>query len=174
MRFCSIPLVLTAVVALTGFASFAEEGAPSEFHRHHFGGLLAGSHNTEKNGFTAGGDYEFRFVRQFGVMATGEYVGGGFREDLFALTAVVHPWHGLKLQAGPGFEHELNRHEVAGEAGSEVLHHEATRKLLRIGGGYDIEVGKHMTIGPDIAVDFLKGEKVFVYGITIGLGFSGR
>lgn len=122
---------------------------------------------------TVGGDYEFRFVRQFGVMATGEYVGGGFREDLFAFTGVVHPKKGLKLQAGPGFERELNRHEPAG-AESEAVHHEATRALFRIGGGYDIEVGKHMTIGPDIAVDFLKGEKVFVYGVTIGFGFGSK
>lgn len=171
MRFHSLTLVLAASLALTGSAVLAEEGhASNEFHRHHFGGLLAGSHNTEKNGLTVGGDYEFRFVKQFGVMATGEYVGGGFREDLFAFTGVVHPWKGLKLQAGPGFERELKKHETAGEP----VHGEATRALFRVGGGYDIEVGKHMTIGPDIAVDFLKGEKVFVYGITIGFGFGGK
>lgn len=173
MRFHSLSLVLLAAVALTGTAAFAQEEGSSEFHRHHFGGLLAGSHNTEKNGLTVGGDYEYRFVRKFGVMATGEYVGGGFREDLFAFTAVVHPWKGLKLQAGPGFERELNRKE-AEIAEGETLTNSANRALFRIGGGYDIEVGKHMTIGPDFAVDILKGEKVFVYGITIGFGFSGR
>ena len=104
-------------------------------------------------------------------MATGEYVGGGFREDLFAFTAVAHPWHGLKFPAGPGFEHELKHHETTE---GEAVHHEATRKLLRLGAGYDFEVGKHMTIGPDFAFDLLKGEKVFVYGITIGFGFSGK
>jgi hypothetical protein len=173
MRFHSLLFVPLAAVALTATAALAQEEGSAEFHRHHFGGLLAGSHNSERNGFTTGGDYEFRFVRHFGVMATGEYVGGGFREDLFAFTAVVHPWKGLKLQAGPGFDHELKKKEAA-EAGAELMHHDSTRGLFRIGLGYDVEVGRHMTIGPDFALDILKGDKVFVYGITIGFGFSGR
>lgn len=155
-------------------AVFAEEHSAEEYHRHHIAALVSGSDSGEKNGFTIGGDYEFRFARPIGVTVTGEYVGGSFREDLVAFTATAHPWRGLKLQAGPGFDHELRRHETESAEGEEVAHHKVNRALFRVGAGYDIEVGKNMTIGPDFAYDILKGEKVFVYGITIGFGFGHR
>ncbi len=187
MRLFSIPAMIAAAALLVpvGFAQEAKdetkgghkeeqkEKEAEEWHRHHIGILMAGSHNTERNGFTPGVDYEFKFVWKFGVMATYEHVGGGFREDLFAFTAAVHPWKGLKIQAGPGFEREVADHEVApheGEAGESG----GRRALLRLGAGYDWEVGKYMTIGPDFAFDFLHGEKVFVYGLTIGFGFGPR
>lgn len=163
-----------ALLALSIPAAFAEEHSAEEYHRHHVAALVLGSHSGEKNGFTVGGDYEFRFARPIGVTVTGEYVGGGFREDLVAFTATVHPWKGLKLQAGPGFDHELRRHETEAAEGESAAHQKVNRALFRVGGGYDIEVGKNMTIGPDFAYDILKGERVVVYGVTIGFGFGRR
>ena len=160
-----------AFVTLTISTALAEEHAAEHYHRHHFAALISGSHSGEKNGFTIGGDYEFRFARPLGFTVTGEYVGGSFREELVAFTATAHPWKGLKLQAGPGFDHELRRHE-AGHAEGVVVHHKVNRALFRVGAGYDIEVGKHLSLGPDFAYDILKGERVFVYGITIGFGFG--
>lgn len=166
----AVPL---ALLALAVPAALAEEHAAEHYHRHHFAALISGSHSGEKNGFTIGGDYEFRFARLLGVTATGEYVGGSFREDLVAVTATVHPWKGLKLQAGPGFDHELRRHEP--EHGvAEPVHHKVNRALFRVGAGYDFEISKHVSVGPDFAYDILKGERVFVYGIMIGFGFGER
>ena len=104
---------------------------------------------------------------------TGEFVGGGFREDLWAFTANLHPWKGLKLQAGGGFEQELNSHSAEVRT-SETEHEKSVRGLFRVGVGYEIELGKHWTIGPDFAFDMLKGEHVFVYGVTIGFGFGSK
>jgi len=164
------PLVLLAFAVP---AALAEEHAAERYHRHHFAGLISGSHSGDKNGLTVGGDYEFRLIRPLGVTVTGEYVGGGFREDLVAFTATVHPWKGLKLQAGPGFDHEMRRPE-GGHSDAEPAHHKVNRALFRVGGGYDIEIGKNMTIGPDFAYDILKGERVLVYGITFGFGAGAR
>lgn len=164
---------LLALLALAVPAAVAEEHAAEHYHRHHFAALLSGSHSGVKNGFTIGGDYEFRFARSLGFTVTGEYVAGDFREDLVAFTATVHPWKGLKLQAGPGFDHELRRHEAEHVEEAQV-HHKVNRALFRVGAGYDFELGKHMSIGPDFAYDILKGERVFVYGITIGFGFGER
>ena len=163
---------LVALLALPLPALPADEHEAEEYHRYHIAGLLAGSHTEGKNGVTAGGDYEFRFVRHLGAAVTGEYVGGGFREDLVAFTAGAHPWKGLKLQAGPGFDRELHRNEAESAEVGEAGDHKVTRALFRIGGGYDFEISKNMTVGPDFAYDILKGEKVFVYGVTIGFGFG--
>lgn len=167
MRLYYLPLLL-----LLAWPACAQREESSEYHRHHLALLLGGSHNTEKNGSTAGGDYEFRFTRAFGVIATGEYVGGGFREDVFAFTPAVHPWRGLKLLAGAGFDRELARHDAA-RAGEDA-HDKNVRALFRFGGGYDFHLGRGFTAGPDFAIDFLKGEKVLVYGINIGFGFQRR
>ncbi|MBI4890744.1 MAG: hypothetical protein HY821_08985 [Acidobacteria bacterium] len=175
MRLLSLAAMFSAAALLVPAVSAQEqkEKEAEEYHRHHFGILMAGSHNTEKNGFTPGADYEFRFLRHLGVMATYEHVGGGFREDLLALTAAVHPWKGLELQIGPGWERETGKHEATAQEGSST-ESGGRRALLRLGVGYDWEIGKHMTIGPDFAFDFLHGEKVFVYGVTIGFGFRAR
>lgn len=164
---------LLALLALAAPAAVAEEHAAEHYHRHHFAALISGSHSGEKDGFTIGGDYEFRFARPLGLTVTGEYVAGSFREELVVFTATAHPWKGLKLQAGPGFDHELRRHETEHSEGA-ATHQKVNRALFRIGAGYDIEVGKHMSIGPDLAYDILKGQRVFVYGVTIGFGFSDR
>jgi len=148
----------------------AQEKEGEGYHRHHVGALFGGSHNTEKNGFTVGGDYEFRWSRPVGLMVTGEYVAGAFREDLWAVTAAIHPWKGLKLQAGPGFEQEFPARRAA-EAESAEEHGKRVRGLFRFGAGYEFEVNERMTIGPDFAFDILKGERVFVYGIVVGFGF---
>jgi hypothetical protein len=168
-------ITLTLTALLLPFAALAEEHHGAEYHRHHIAALVSGSHAEGKNGLTLGGDYEFRFSRYVGVMATAEYVGGGFREDLFAFTASFHPWKQLKIQAGPGFERELKHEEAATHStGEESVPESGRRGLFRFGAGYDFEINKHMTIGPDFAFDILKGEKVFVYGITIGFGFKSK
>lgn len=77
----------------------------------------------------------------------------------------------MKLQAGPGFDHELRRHE---SELAEEIHLRTNRGLFRVGAGYDFAIGKGLTIGPDFAYDILKGERVVVYGITIGFGFGGK
>jgi hypothetical protein len=152
-----------------------QEGTELEkgHHRHHVAFLAGGSHNTKKDGDTFGVDYEYRFVNRFGLLTTYEHVGGDFREDLMAFTASWHPWKGLRLVAGPGFDREPRESEALHEH-APVIGGKRTRGLFRLGGGYDIQLPHGFTIGPDLAVDILKGEKVFVYGVNIGFGFGRR
>lgn len=177
-------LIYPSLIALAAACPLlAQHGGHSareaeEIHRHHFAVLAAGSHNTKKDGSTIGADYEYRFNHPLGVLASFEYVGGDFREEVFALTAAWHPWKGLRLIAGPGFDRELRRAEEVHQAGSghavAVEHPGRHRALFRTGAAWEFHWKEHLTFGPEIAVDILKGEKVFVYGINVGWGFGRR
>lgn len=165
--------ILIPLIALPALAQHEAYGNGEAHHRHHFAFLAGGSHNTHKDGDTFGADYEYRFAHRVGLLTTYEHVGGDFREDLMAFTAAWHPWKGLRLTAGPGFDREPQ--ESLEAHGSEPHEgHKRTRGLFRVGGGYDFHLPRGFTIGPDLAVDILKGEKVFVYGINIGFGFGRR
>ncbi|MGB9609837.1 MAG: hypothetical protein ACPL7M_02610 [Bryobacteraceae bacterium] len=170
MRASSLLLALLLAAPCT-FGQHEERAAEEGHHRHHVAFLAGGSHNTEKNGDTFGADYEFRFARRAGILATYEHVGGDFREDLMAFTAAVHPWKGLRLAAGPGFDREPREREGGAEAVPAEMG-KRVRGLFRVGGGYDFHLPHGFTIGPDLAVDILKGEKVLVFGINIGFGFG--
>ncbi|MCS7042796.1 MAG: hypothetical protein NZR01_08390 [Bryobacteraceae bacterium] len=169
------PVLLFLALILALPISAQQEGSGNEqtHHRHHVAFLGGGSHNTKKDGDTFGADYEYRFANRVGLLTTYEHVGGDFREDLVAFTAAWHPWKGLRLVAGPGFDREPREMEAghehaAAEAGKRF------RGLFRVGGGYDFHLPHGFTIGPDFAMDILRGEKVFVYGINIGFGFGRR
>lgn len=164
---------LFTVCPLMALGGEPEGSGSEEIHRHHFAVLAGGSHNTEKNGATMGADYEYRFHHRLGVLASLEYAGGDFREDVYILTAAWHPWKGLRLLAGPGFDRELERKEETGRL-PETEHHSKYRGLFRTGASWEFHLKEHFTIGPEIAVDILKGEKVFVYGINFGWGFGRR
>lgn len=167
-----LPAALCILAAAPALAQH-ENHESEEIHRHHFAVLAGGSHNTEKNGATIGADYEYRFHRRLGALASFEYVGGDFREDVYAFTAAWHPWKGLRLIAGPGFDRELKRKEEAAHV--ETAEHDGKyRALFRTGASWEFHIKEHFTFGPEIAVDVLKGEKVFVYGLNFGWGFGRR
>jgi hypothetical protein len=165
--------VLLLLIAAAPLSAQHEPAAGGEIHRHHFAVLSAGSHNTKKDGATIGADYEYRFHERLGALASFEYVGGDFREDVFAFTAAWHPWKGLRLIAGPGFDRELKRHEEPAHSEAPE-HHQRYRGLFRTGASWEFHYKDHFTFGPEIAVDILKGEKVFVYGLNFGWGFGRR
>ncbi|GIU77496.1 MAG: hypothetical protein KatS3mg005_0734 [Bryobacteraceae bacterium] len=174
----SLVLALVAVRPLPAQHGGHSSRETEEIHRHHFAVLAGGSHNTKKDGSTIGADYEYRFNHPLGVLASFEYVGGDFREDVFAFTAAWHPWKGLRLIAGPGFDRELKHpeetHHTDNAHAAAPEHHGRYRALFRTGAAWEFHWKEHVTFGPEIAVDVLKGEKVFVYGINIGWGFGRR
>lgn len=171
-RFLSFLLSL-ALLPGAVFGQHEEAAREEGHHRHHIALLTSGSHNTKKDGDTMGVDYEYRFAHRLGVLATYEHVGGDFREDVVAFTAAWHPWRGLRFVAGPGFDREPREAEDAHEH-SPADKGRRTRALLRLGGGYDFHLARGFTIGPDLAVDILRGEKVLIYGINIGFGLGRR
>jgi len=44
--------------------------------------------------------------------------------------------------------------------------------MLRLGTGYEFEIGKHFTLAPEAQVDFVAGgTKVYVIALSLGYGF---
>jgi hypothetical protein len=87
------------------------------------------------------------------VGVTADHVWGDFNTSVYVLPAAYHrgPW---KFYAGPGIEDS--------DEGSE--------KLLRVGVEYGFHAG-HYEISPQIDVDFVDGEHLFVFGFVIARPF---
>jgi hypothetical protein len=63
---------------------------------------------------------------------------------------------GLRLLAAPGFENRESENKF----------------LVRAGIAYNIPVAKGVSVTPEYNVDFItNGEKVQVYGVSVGIGF---
>lgn len=146
-------------------------------HRHHAGIFIGGSHFDEENGFTLGGEYEFRIHQYFGAGAFVEIIGGDFNESVFGALFDLHPAAGWTIFTGPGWEKRFRKEQGGGSTESPEYSSQSAEEteedlefLWRAGLMYGIPVGR-MTISPNVMVDFLKGHQVLVYGVTLGLGF---
>ncbi len=157
-----VNVVCCLAVLLLSTGAYAQEHEAAEFHQIHAAVLVGDSHSPHQNGFTFGGDVEFRLVRRLGLGITGEHVNQPFRENVWVFPAVVHPVAGLKLTVGPGIERVFDEH---------APHHTEQHALLRLGASYDIPVRRGWTIDPDVAVDFVDGETVVVYVVALGKEF---
>ncbi len=160
---CFVLILVLTVTALAS-AAHAQTGEAEMPSLVHAAMLIGDTHSLDQNGFTLGGDVEVRPWRLLGVGVTGEHVSEPFRENIVLVSAVVHPARGLKLLIGPGFERD--RH---GEA-----HETEQHALLRVGVGYDVPLRHGWTFDPDVAVDFVSGERVLVYAFAIGKEFGAR
>lgn len=158
---------------LTVSCVWAEEAGeePGNYHKHHISAFLGGSHAHDLNGATVGGSYEYRLNRYLGAAVTAEHLGQDFRENMVVFTAMVHPWKGLVLAAGPGVD---RAREIEFEAAEVGVAHSTIRKmgLFRTGAAYEFEYKERFTIGPEMAVDFVDGHRVVVYGVSIGIAMK--
>ncbi len=145
-----------------------DESGHIHYHKHHAALFVGGSHFKEEDGFTVGGDYEYRLHRLLGLGFEGEYAGGDLRETVVVFPVFFHPGAGLKLAAGPGFERAKEE-----AAGSELRAAEETRTnfLFRVSILYDFLVKERFTITPNVSLDFVNGRQVWVYGVSFGVGF---
>lgn len=154
-------LLLAAAVALIFTALFltpAVYAAESEegHEQNEVGLFIGGSHHSEENGFSVGLDYEHRISDIFGVGGLVEYTAGDFDSWVFAAPLFIHPYMGLRLLAAPGFENRESENKF----------------LVRAGIAYQIPISKGWSITPEYNVDFIaNGEKVHVYGVSVGVGF---
>lgn len=142
-------------------------------HRHHLGLFIGGSHSGEEDGFTLGGEYEFRFNRYLGAGAFGEVIGGDFGEVVFGGLLNIHPGERFTVFTGPGWDRRFQTQgDESPEAhqSSEEPAEEGRQFLWRAGLMYEIPAGR-IRISPNLAVDFLEGHRVFIYGVTLGSGF---
>ncbi len=138
------------------------------YHTHHLGLFLGGSRLQDRNGFTVGGEYEYRVHRLLGLGFEAEYAGGGLRETVAVFPVFFHPGAGLKLAAGPGFERA--KEEVA-EPEPRTREETATNFLFRVTVLYDFPVKERFTVTPNVSLDFVNGRQIWVYGISFGVGF---
>ena len=96
-------------------------------------------------------EYEYRVSQLLGLGITAEHVAGEFDTNVFVAPIALHsgPW---KVYAGPGIED--------GEEGSEFL--------MRVGLEYGFHFGEY-EISPQVDVDFVDGEQLFVLGVVVGM-----
>jgi hypothetical protein len=146
---------LFTVLLLNPSISAAESEGGHE-HVNHMGLFLGNSHRGGETGFSVGLDYERRLTDLFGFGALIEYAGGDFDSWVFGAPLYIHPYKGFRFLAAPGFEDKESK----------------TKFLIRAGVAYQIPFGGRWAISPEYNVDFIEGgEKVQVYGVSIGLGF---
>ncbi|NNJ66378.1 MAG: hypothetical protein HKP16_12455 [Xanthomonadales bacterium] len=119
------------------------------------GVFLGVTSETRREGsFTLGLEYSRRIGEHYGVGAVLEHVFADHEFNVFAVSFAryVGPW---KLYLAPGVEDSKD--------------HDA-EFLLRAGLEYAFQAGS-MEIAPQLNVDFVDGDTVFVLGLTIGKGF---
>ncbi len=146
----------------------ADEYGHVHFHTHHLGAFIGGSRLKAQNGFTVGGEYEYRLHKLLGLGFEAEYAGGDLRETVAVFPVFFHPGAGLKLAAGPGFERAP---EEMGEAELQSAGRKETNFLFRVSILYDFPAGERFTISPSLSLDFVNGRQVWVYGVSLGVGF---
>ncbi len=118
-------------------------------------GLFVGlaKEGRRENGFALGVEYEYRLNSQFGIGAIAEHTFGDIDAWVFAIPFAYHSGR-WKMYMAPGLED--------GDAGTE--------SLVRIGAEYGFHRGK-WEIAPQIDVDFVDGEEIFVIGVVFARGF---
>ena len=148
-------------LALWAAGATAEETSHSDAEhaghaRHHTLGIFIGNSTEDRReeprrGATLGIEYEYRFAAEYGVGLVLERVSGDLDVNVVAAPFAYHrgPW---KLYAAPGIE--------SGHGKSEVL--------LRVGAEYGFHVGG-MEISPQVDLDFVSGERVFVIGVVLAV-----
>jgi hypothetical protein len=134
--------------------SAAAHEATYEFHPNmaaFFVGVT--SEDRREKGGALGVAYERRLNESFGVGALAEYTAGDLDFLVFAVPFVYHtgPW---KLYVAPGVE--------SSDHGEEFM--------FRLAGEYGFEVAS-WEISPQLAVDLVDGDQVFVLGVVFGKGF---
>lgn len=116
--------------------------------------------------FTVGLGYIRRLSPLFSVGVAGEFAGSNTRREwlLFGL-GYVRPVGGLSLGTGPGFELTREREEEG-----EVI--ETSNELVwRFMAAWEFEVGERYTISPEVNLDLVESEVVWVYGVAFGVNF---
>jgi hypothetical protein len=149
-------LFAVALLQTTGLAVTASESGEhkSQHQPHHVLGVFIGdTTESRREGLTLGLEYEYRVSQRLGLGATIEHVAGDFDADVYVLPIALHngPW---KVYAGPGLER--------GEEGDAPL--------LRLGAEYGFHMGK-FEISPQLDVDFVEDETLFVIGVVFAYLF---
>jgi hypothetical protein len=168
-----------------------EEHAEETEHQEHGGGHGGRPHHkndigifvgvTDEHGHasepTLGVDYRRLVAQRWAVGALFDYAGGDLRNAIFAASVTWFPVGRLQLTAAPGVEFHRGRGPTVdcgcgGALKSEdpeqtgLFDEDARYFLFRLGAGWHFPIGQIYGISPNVNVDFVNGEKVWVYGVN--------
>ena len=155
MHFSKSLIMICALICLLAFSPMVM--AQEEPHRLTlFGGLTQDRNNTSETGATIGLAYSYRIDPLWSIGGLLDYAGGDIDALIIGVPLKVFPWAGWFLLLAPGFEFESSE----------------TNVMLRIGTGYDFELGQGWSLAPEFYVDLnrVKGTK-WVYGLALSRGF---
>jgi hypothetical protein len=147
-------------------ASVAEEahdGATHSLYRHHAALFIGNTQNDgSKHGLSLAMDYEYRITERLGLGGLVEYAGGDFEHYIVAIPLFIHPYGNwcLLLAAGTEIHNDNEKNNKREEDW-----------LVRTGVGYRFHFGEKYSISPEFNVDFSEHETLFIYGVSIGIGF---
>jgi hypothetical protein len=123
---------------------------------------------------TLGLDYKRRVAKHWAIGGLFDYAGGDLRNMIVAASVTWWSDVGLTLTAAPGIEFHRGRSSnegcgCAGSAKSEEIGEadkDARYFLLRLGAGWGFPIGQNYVIEPQVNLDLVEGEKVWVYGVN--------
>ena len=154
-------IILLLLLLLTSTVTFAEDSAGHDGHAEHKN-LLAvevgiASENPDSlrdKGLAVGLAYERRLTERFGVGGFVERTWGDF--DIWV--------YGIPLS------YRINQWKFFVAPGVEDPDGQDNEFLLRLGGEYAFDMGG-WELAPQIKVDFVDGETIYLAGVAIGWGF---
>jgi len=147
---CSAPL---AIVQAEEHEHGTAHEASHEYHPNLLGLFIGVTDEGREEALTIGVEYERRINKSFGIGVFAEHLFGDANFWVYGVPFAYHNGR-WKLYIAPGVED--------GKHGSEFL--------ARIGGEYAFEAGS-WEISPQINLDFVDSEEIWVLGVVFGKGF---
>lgn len=147
-------LLLAAAIAAP---AAAQEGASHAEKPHHLSVVIGGTHipHEDETAFTLGVDYEYRLNQTLGLGFVAEHAFGPISSTTLLAVADIHILGGLAIQAGPGVE----------------FVNDESFFVTRLGALYELEIGEHLTVSPQLHYDLSGHENAIVFAIAIGKAF---
>lgn len=147
------PIITTILISLSLMWSGLALGQGTTPHS---AGVYLGFTDRADADFTFGGEYDYRFDRQWSAGAVVEYTPDVVLGDDFAVVLGTVNFRPstvprLKLTGGAGVEFK--------DVGGDDL-------KLRIGAGYDVFIEGPVSITPRVAIDFGDGDEDLILGVS--------
>jgi hypothetical protein len=139
-----------------GEGTESAHGEGHEFHKNIlavFGGVTHSGRRENDPALAL--EYERRFTEHFSMGAFAEYTFGDSDYAVYGIPFYYRSGH-WRFALAPGIE-DSKEH--------------GTEELVRISANYIFEVGGGWDVAPTLAVDFVDGEDVWIFGLGVGKGF---
>jgi hypothetical protein len=147
-------------------------------HLNEFAIFLGGtSENSDSTQLTWGLNYKRRVADRWAVGLLFDYTSGSLRNAIVATSVSWSPFGKLALMAAPGIEFHQGRGArwacgCGGTLPSEepeepgLLDEDARYFVLRLGVGWTFPIAENYGIEPEINLDLVDGESLWVYGFN--------